>query len=871
MKKVLFVLVAVEVILHAENYRSFTAASGKYGDVTLPASAPFTSVAELRIEFRIHDWTGTGRIVGLGAGNILINKNASDIGATNFYDAGSPTILATLPAGATDVLVRVQRSVATDKYTIELWRANGSEYVFGNIDVLSAGAANISGDIDFAHTGGGAGGVAGQVAWLRVYSTVVAIDSAPPSNVAGGNLLDYEFEGGGTDDSGNVQNLTMTGSPAYANSTVAPLLEESRVVRAGASFTLDCGPTAASTYFWQQLAGPLTVTFSSRTAAAPTITGADVFGQYTFQCQATNATSGVVGLTSRIVGVVSTNASGVVIPSTTALDYALGSMLREDVGPWAWYDRHRLKLGEHWATATVDYTNNFTGTEHENYYDSGLVQYQNYYRTGRTRHLTLARAIADKYFDQYYQPNVAGGCGLTNWLAPRQSSFVSLAIRANETGSSTWWTCLTDYANYHLDLWVEQRGTDNSYTTMYFGAREGGYSLINALAIAALHPTEATRNSYAARVSTEMTNYLRGLQCLAGDARTECKANYTTGAGTITATNASATVAGVGTSFSTFFTAGQRLAFLQKTTDINYHLAIASIESNTSMTLSANYTGATWTTASAEYAKDTQDNIRVGGYRWNDEGTDVAGHAEQPWIAAIAIEAAARAYRQGVAPTVADDVVIDWAQYTLDQPRAYLTAACAFGDPVPNKNFTPYLIFNILADYGTGCVDAQGLYDSRAQNNTVAHVLGMAYRLTGTTAFLTRGDQMFGATFGYHSGASSDWWKGLGDTTSGTPGKQYGQSYRSSGWYLADRLGSAAVPAPVLQTRRVGGLISSVPNATQLRVVLTYPSGASTTTTSATSPVSVSVDAQQGAHRMVVEYLSAGNAVLARSDPVVVQ
>lgn len=80
---------------------------------------------------------------------------------------------------------------------------------------------------------------------------------------------------------------------------------------------------------------------------------------------------------------------------------------------------------------------------------------------------------------------------------------------------------------------------------------------------------------------------------------------------------------------------------------------------------------------------------------------------------------------------------------------------------------------------------------------------------------------------------------------------------------LADRLGGLT---PVQnRTYTVAGLISSVPNATKIRVTITRPDGSATVTTCASSPCSVSVDARNSA-LIQWSYLSAGDAVLASSD-----
>jgi hypothetical protein len=295
------------------------------------------------------------------------------------------------------------------------------------------------------------------------------------------------------------------------------------------------------------------VAFSSTTVATPIVTGLTGFGQYNLVCQAT--INGVTGTTIIPVGAVATNAAGVVIAPDPIIQQLLGQQLRSGVSEWRWYDQQRKIMGKYWYDNRAGYTIDFTSNESENYYDACLVQYQNYYRTGLTRFQTYARACSDKWYSQFWSANAtAGTCG-ADFLKPRQSSVVSLAIRAYETGapsSGTMWTCLTDYAGFELNLWVELR-TSPSNDTLYFGSREVAYSLINAHAIAVANPDSAVRSSYSGRLVSVISNPIRSLQCQPGSTILPCTEVYTTGAGTMTATNGSAAVTGSGSNFTSLF------------------------------------------------------------------------------------------------------------------------------------------------------------------------------------------------------------------------------------------------------------------------------------------------------------------------------
>lgn len=84
-------------------------------------------------------------------------------------------------------------------------------------------------------------------------------------------------------------------------------------------------------------------------------------------------------------------------------------------------------------------------------------------------------------------------------------------------------------------------------------------------------------------------------------------------AGTVAVTNGSATVTGAGTSFTTALTAGQQIVFAADSTQTPY--TVSAIASDTSLTLSANYAGATAasTTASiVEAIGQCCDSMRTG-------------------------------------------------------------------------------------------------------------------------------------------------------------------------------------------------------------------------------------------------------------------
>ncbi len=844
----------------AANYRSIQGASGKYGTTTIPNASPWNSRTTIRFEFRLHDWTSTGRIFQWDG--FLCSKNSNDISCTDFYESGTPQLTATIPSGATDVIVRCMRTPTM--WALELWRSDGSERSSGGYVATDAATFSLGGDdFNVLHNGGGGStGVPAGLAWLRVYSTSVTFDSAMPTNAAGGDLLDYELEGNGTDSASGLT-MTLTGSPSYPSTPVVPMVGEPVSIRANQSFSPTCSGTAADSYKWRQYgAAPLSVVFSDTTSATPTITGIGAFGQYSISCEAT--INGVTGISTLIIGAVATNSAGVVIVSDPVMNKLMGPMLRSNVTEWTWYDRTRTKMGDYWYTQTAGYTNSFTSTEAENYYDACLAQYQNYYRTGFTRFLTYGRACSDKWYSQYWAARAgAGTCG-ANWIAPRDASVIGLMVRAYETGElagGTMWTCLTAYANYHFDLWVEARGIDEGYTSPYFGVREAGYAFIYAVGVAVSHPTPAVRTAYAARVATEVTNYTRGLQCQSGTTFQACLDNYTTGAGTISVTNGSTAVTGSGTAFLSLFANGDTIVMADFIGDVTYYLTVSNRASNTSLTLSAPYAGPN--ASGLVYAKRVSANTVIGNWRFDATDADEIGFGGLDWHSGILIEGMERAYYAGIATSTVVTIVQNFDSYLRANARPYPTYTCtgSFGNLLARR--IVYSVWYAGGDQGTGCSDTPTLKDQRQQNSLVVPTPGFAYLTGGLSASLARGDDMFSATYGFWTGTGADGGTGLGETTSAN-GKFYGQSFRN-GTYLVNRLGSTAAATTAVPVNvTVSFRLADVATATKVRVTLTKPDGSTSSTTCTSSPCTVVGDSTQGSlATLLLEYLNASDVVKA--------
>jgi hypothetical protein len=175
-----------------------------------------------------------------------------------------------------------------------------------------------------------------------------------------------------------------------------------------------------------------------------------------------------------------------------------------------------------------------------------------------------------------------------------------------------------------------------------------------------------------------------------------------------------------------------------------------------------------------------------GSYRWNDEDFPFSG-SEQPFQVGILNEAMIQVHRLTGDATIRAAILKSADhEYTKSYNRTwggmYYFVHGTIGNPPVNCE--------------TGCgaaansfppADTSQISEVRQLNATALHVFGYAFLLSGDASYLTRGDEIFAATY-----SGSDGWRGLANTR----GKEYDESYRSGGRYLAWRAGATNVPLP---------------------------------------------------------------------------
>lgn len=322
--------------------------SGGTGTATLPNTPTFANLSNFRVQFRMHggwSYNGTYQLI-FGTNSYALRLDPTgNIFLTSWRD-GSAACSVSVAAG-TDIIGIVNRFASN--LTIQIFNSQTGVSLNSNVCGLTPGVPNDAGSSIVV------GGVNGALAYVRAYGTTVPIGTAP-GNRFDGNLYDYEFEGNGTDQTGNAS-LTLSGAsfvstPAYPPAASLNPWPTLNVVRAGSgalqltSTSFDSTDNATLSYFWQQLSGPAAGKFSSRTSPVSTFQ-APVAGNYRIQLSVSDSTGATAVPAVVDVGAVATDSNGAVITGLTAgQDSILGPVLIGDGrhNPWPYGDLAEISV-----------------------------------------------------------------------------------------------------------------------------------------------------------------------------------------------------------------------------------------------------------------------------------------------------------------------------------------------------------------------------------------------------------------------------------------------------------------------------------------------------------------------------------------------
>jgi hypothetical protein len=343
----------------AQAAQSLSAGSGS---ATLPNSAPFTNLASFRVEFRVHGpWTLSTIQLIYGSNSFSVRTLGGGFTLTSWQDGSA--ICTVNPAAGMDVTVRLQR-LSSAQMTAE---------AFDNQTGANLGSSRCAIPLPGTPNDGGSniamGAFNGDISYLRLFQSTVAVGTPPGNTSCAGDLLDFEMEGNGNDCSGHSVNLTMAGAGYTATPVLSPVARFNvwpalSTTRAGAgslqltNSSFSTNENASLSYFWQQLGGPITGAFSSRVAASPTFT-APLAGTYIIQLSACDST-GQCAIPAVINGgAVASDSKAVVVtglPST--MDNLLGPLVIANAvaNPWPYGDLAEIAAGTNVATTALSST-----------------------------------------------------------------------------------------------------------------------------------------------------------------------------------------------------------------------------------------------------------------------------------------------------------------------------------------------------------------------------------------------------------------------------------------------------------------------------------------------------------------------------------
>jgi len=360
-------------------------------------NSTFTPQAiDYRVDARLHNWTlpGSGMSVfelqWIGV-KVLIYASG-ELYCASTRDGGTLLQVGTnFLSGKNDVVIRVQRKASENRLYCEVRTTDGASYASESL-AITGDAVWSNVNYTRAVLGGlmtsdtvPEGQYTGRIDYLRVSSTTLPLQSRLSwQDTALGDIASWEYEGDATvrrsDSSGNGKTLTAVNTPTFAASLIGDPVSSPRgdnttifsqaPLKAGQSNTLGnwsvCrNNSPCSSYFWTQTGGPSTLSWSSRTSATPTVTGAvsTTGTDYTIRLVTTDS-SGVPATTDLALGAVAVDANDIVILTSSIERNMLGSMIRFGSNPWTFQDFNQQQFSDVYIDRLA------SNTIYQNYWDT---------------------------------------------------------------------------------------------------------------------------------------------------------------------------------------------------------------------------------------------------------------------------------------------------------------------------------------------------------------------------------------------------------------------------------------------------------------------------------------------------------------------
>jgi hypothetical protein len=202
--------------------------TNQYARVTLPNSAPWTSLGAFKIMGRLRGMSSiSGYIASLGIPEVsfpfnLFQGGSGDPKRIDLYDNRDAIQDYHAPNTFTDVVFKLQYDPANSRWTLESWKADGTGYVVTTETITTTTNWNLGGH--YLTIGANAYGVGPSDAHVDWWCWQQGADSLSSGNFPGAEvptgtfLVKYTFDNDdGADSSGNGLNLTLTNSPTFEN------------------------------------------------------------------------------------------------------------------------------------------------------------------------------------------------------------------------------------------------------------------------------------------------------------------------------------------------------------------------------------------------------------------------------------------------------------------------------------------------------------------------------------------------------------------------------------------------------------------------------------------------------------------------------
>jgi hypothetical protein len=503
------------------------------------------------------------------------------------------------------------------------------------------------------------------------------------------------------------------------------------------------------------------------------------------------------------------------------------------------------------------------GSNNWNYYDAVAAFYRLYYRTGIESYREHARSLADKWYKWPFDGGRAWINGQGYWQQqPRMMNLMGLMLRA-EDGKPEYWPAIVASADAVYVQW-NQNWFPSASSKVIGELREQGYASLFQAGIAVMHPDSAARAAALANANAAFSSYWQPAQSANGGWMFPINpALYYSGDGTLP--------------WQGGFTS-QFLTMLHRTTGSSDVLAALKLQADfmddygIDPLNDGGYYDAFYTRCPA-YDKESQGTVTVtnGSTAITGSGTNFLARYGCNGTDRIAVDMSDGTRLAYIVQSCSSNtaMVISPAHSGATESGVRSLKFPLTG-PIDGCGVCPW---GTCGAYGT---DASAKKAARTLLNASHSPFGYLYALGQGAGYLTIGDRIFGQNLGL-GGPGNDGVVGNYDDvlTGGSAPGYLATTYLSKEFafvggaaaaqpYLAWRLG---VPAALESVNvSVAFRLASVPNATQVRVTLTRPNGESVQQTCSSSPCVLNADKRQGKAQMLMEYLSAGSAVLAASE-----